>query len=152
VSAQQGCPLPPQAPQVPFMQTSPPTLQAVPATQQGCPVPPQGLQVFADVHSSVPVHLLPQQGSPASPHPVHRPSAQARSAMLQASLAQQGWLAPPHITQDDPIQAEPLAQMFPQQAWPALPQATQAPAAPHWAPGRQSVPQQAWLAPPHGTH
>jgi hypothetical protein len=38
--AQQGWPMPPQVPQVPFEQTSDGRLHVVPP-QQGCPVPPQ---------------------------------------------------------------------------------------------------------------
>jgi hypothetical protein len=55
---QHGCPMPPQVPQVPFMQVSPAVLQVVP--QHGWPEPPQVVQV-PTAHTNVDVvQLLPQ--------------------------------------------------------------------------------------------
>ncbi len=73
---QHGWPLPPQLPQVPFMQA---TLLPVhePPAQQTCPTPPHVAHLPADVQ----MRLLELQLEP-----------------------QQGWLAPPHATQLPPEQ------------------------------------------------
>jgi hypothetical protein len=151
---QQGCPLPPQLPQVPFMHEIPLPLQVL-AAQQGWPTPPHVAHVDDDVMQIVPaaVHEEPQHGCLSAPHVLHVPPEQVVPVALQTLPAQQTWLNPPQATHD-PVaeQTEPPAQTLPQHGCPAAPQAAHLPLVSHVAPMLQAVPQQAWPATPHGVH
>jgi hypothetical protein len=149
--AQQGWPVPPQVPQVPFMQTSVLALQ-VPA-QHGCPVPPQAVQVPLLPHKRpVPQLLPPQQGWFAPPHVAQVPDAHTVLVALQTLPAQQGWFVPPQAAHALLRQTSPLAHWLPQQGWPVAPQAAHLLSVlPQTLPVPQLAPeQQVCPAAPHG--
>jgi hypothetical protein len=65
--AQQACPIPPQATQVPLVHTDPEPVHILPA-QQGCPTSPQATQV-PDAHTAPVPQLFPAQHiCPGLPH------------------------------------------------------------------------------------
>ena len=143
--AQQGCPVPPHVPQVPFEQTSVGRVHLLPA-QQGCPESPQVAHLPVAV-LQISVALLhwvapAQQGCVGPPQAVQEPAAQTVPAAVHELPAQQGWFAPPQAKQFELEQIEPFAQTVPQQGWVALPHDTQVLVALHVVPELQVVPQQ----------
>lgn len=150
---QQGWPLPPQFPQVPFMHEMPVPLQVL-AAQQGWPTPPHSAHVVEAVTQIVPacVQELPQHGSLSAPHALQVPPEQVVPEALQTLPAQQTWPDPPQATQLLPEHTDPPEQMFPQQGWVACPQAVHLPELSQVAPELQVVPQQLWPTAPQGVH
>jgi hypothetical protein len=110
---QQGWPLPPQLPHVPFMHTCDPV--QVPPAQHTWPMPPHAAQVppVAQMRLLV-LQLDPQHGWVAAPHITQVPPEQVYPLVEQAFPAQHGWFAPPQVVQVLDAQTVPPEQTFPQ--------------------------------------
>ncbi len=97
---QHGCPVAPQASQVPVTQVLP-VVHAAPLVQHGSAVPPHAVHV-PDTHTAVAeVHAVPvvQHGSVVAPHAVQVPEAHTAVAEVQAvPVVQHGPPVAPHTS------------------------------------------------------